>query len=158
MNVNDMTRKQFESLPHRKWDEEIECNSIIILPSKISFLEILKYNIQKYLSKHISWIREPEIYSISGMHDSGYRCMDFVAVKNNEAICLLSGGSDVIHLDGIGGYGYNWYEKYGSVPNLVIPSGWNMDCLPKSGLLRLFATRDIIVCGAALSSFEVFIK
>ena len=39
-------------------------------------------------------------------HDSGWMCMDFVAVnKEGEPICRLSGCSDVLHLDGIGGYG-----------------------------------------------------
>ena len=60
MNINDMTRKDFEALPHRKWNEEIICDNIIILPTKRK-------------------------------HDSGYRCMDFVAVTKNEPICLLSG-------------------------------------------------------------------
>ena len=49
----------------------------------------------------------PEIYEINGMHDSGFRTMDFVAYSKNEPICLLSGCSDVIHIDGIGGFGHN---------------------------------------------------
>jgi len=125
MNVNEMTRKDFESLPHRNWDKDVICNSLIVLPMR-------------------------------RMHDSGYRCMDFVAVVENEAICLLSGCSDVIHVDGIGGYGDDWLKKYGTVPSKIAPSGWSIDCLPKSGLLRMWPSSGKILCGSALSSFEMY--
>ena len=75
------SKKEFEALPKRKWDEGIgEFDSMIILPTK-----------------HI--------------HDSGFRCMDFVAVKGKEPFCRLSGCSDVIHMDGIGGM-VNGREMY----------------------------------------------
>lgn len=127
MNINDMKRKDFEALPLRKWDEETECDSIVILPGN---------------SKDI--------------HDSGYRCMTFVAVKNTEAVCRLTDSSDVLHLDGIGGYGYRWLEKYGMVPTQIPPSGWTMDCMPKNGLLRIWPNSGRILCGNGLSSFQVF--
>lgn len=114
--VNDMTRKELEALPHRKWSEEIVCRSIVILP-------------------------------LRRKHDSGFRCMDFVAVDDqNQAMGLLAGGSDVVHIDGIGGL------------KQIKHSAWNIDCLPKSGLLRLFplGSRKII-CGPAYSSFEVWL-
>ena len=126
-DLNDMTRKDFEALPHRKWDEIIECDSIIILPGKPKDL-----------------------------HDSGYRCMDFVACNKGEAMCLLSGCSDVVHLDGIGGYGHNWYMKREGVPKMVIPKGWAIDCLPRSGLLRLWCDRSNLLCDPALASFAVY--
>ena len=127
MNIKHMTQKDIKALPSRKWDEEIECNSIIILPGKKS-----------------------------DMHESGFRKMDFVAVRNNEAICLLSGCSDVIHIDGIGGYGYKWDERFGRVPNLVSPTGWSIDCLPETGLLRMWPRSGKIIVGPALSSFEIY--
>ena len=76
MDINEMKRKEFEVLPHRKWDEPIEFDSLIILPG---------------LAKD--------------KHDSGYRCLDFVAVTEGVPQCLLSGCSDVINFDGIGGWG-----------------------------------------------------
>jgi len=127
MDIRKMTRKELEALPHRKWDEEIVCDSLIIIPGGA---------------------RE--------LHDSGYRLLDFVAVVKWKPICLASGCSDVIHIDGIGGYGYRWVEKRAGVPQLVPPVAWSIDCLPKSGLLRLFVDRCKIRCGSALSSFEVF--
>jgi hypothetical protein len=126
MNITDMTRKDFESLGHRKWDETVTCESIVILPTR-------------------------------HMHDSGYRCMDFVAIKGNEALCLLSGCSDVIHVDGIGGFGHDWLNNYGRVPISIPISGWSIDCLPKSGLLRMWpSNKKKVLCEPAYSSFEIF--
>ena len=123
-----MTREDFEALPGRFWDKDIgEFDALIILPSE-----------QK-----------------EELHESGYRFMDFVAVRDNEPICKLSGCSDVIHLDGIGGFGKNWLEEHKTVPKTIKPSGWNMDCLPVSGLLRLWSNKKLTV-GIALSSFEIF--
>ena len=84
-NVMEMTRKEFDELRHRqKDDRDIIFNNMIILPGR---------------SRDI--------------HDSGFRCMDFVAVIDDKPICLLAGGSDVIHIDGIGGLGKEWLNEYG---------------------------------------------
>lgn len=87
-------------------------------------------------------------------HDSGYMCMDFVAIKDNEAVCRLSGHSDVIHVNGIGGFGV-WSPQTG-IPSSLPPVAWSIDCLPTSGLLRLWASGWKLKCGPALSSFELF--
>ena len=155
MKVYDMSRKDFESLPCREWDKSMEkFDSLVILPIPISFISNIKYKIRKLLAK-VFHLNEPEIWEINGMHDSGYQLIDFVACRGNTAICKLSGCSDVLHLDGIGGYGKDWLKKYGSVPDMIKPVGWCIDCLPNSGLLRLF-THDKLTVGIALSSFEVY--
>ena len=77
MNIFNMTKEDFEKVPDRGgWSRDIgEFNSLVIIP-------------QDYA------------------HDSGWMCMDFVAVdEDGEPICRLSGCSDVLHLDGIGGLG-----------------------------------------------------
>jgi len=71
------------------------------------------------------------------IHDSGFRCMDFVACKGVHPICRLSGCSDVIHIDGIGGFGPRPWPA-NTFPQLTEPKSWSIDCLPTSGLLRLF--------------------
>ena len=124
-DIKEMTRKEFEAIPHHDFDKDLGTfASLVILPLRT-------------------------------MHDSGYRCMDFVAVNvNDEPICRLSGCSDIIHIDGIGGYGYRWIRK-GGVPEMIPPKGWSIDCLPKSGLLRIFANNGLIQ-GGPFSSFELW--
>ena len=67
--AEQMTRKELEAVPHRKWDDNIgEFVSLIILPTRYK-------------------------------HDSGFACMSFIAVdENDEPIGRIGGGSDVIHL------------------------------------------------------------
>lgn len=127
MNILEMTKKELEALDHRQWNTEMEFDSLVIIPGRAR-----------------------------DIHDSGYRCMDFVAVKDTEPICLLSGCSDVIHIDGIGGLGKDWVKRYGTVPAAIPPSGWSIDCLPKSGLLRIWPGSRKMSCGPALSSFEIY--
>jgi hypothetical protein len=126
--VHEMTKKELLAIPMRKtWNEEIRCRSLVIIPG-----------------------------NIKDMHDSGYRLLDFVAVdEHGFPICRLSGCSDVVHIEGIGGLGYRWQRRYKGVLTLTKPKEWSIDCLPKSGLLRLF-TRGDIICGDALSSFEIY--
>lgn len=125
------TRKEFEALPRPKsyTNQEIgEVDSLIILPCR-------------------------------HRHDSGYRCMQFVTVQNGKPTYIVSGCSDVIHLGGICGLYTTDIETYtkrrqeGKIPIV----DWSIDCLPTSGLLRIFCSKKIIV-GASLSSFEIFVK
>jgi len=156
MDVNKMTRREFDALSDRKWDEDIgEFDSLVVLPMNISYFDIFWYWMCYFVSK-IFRFEPPEIWQIRGMHDSGYRCMDFVACKDNEPICKLSGCSDVVHFNGIGGCGYNWLERYKAVPDKIPPIDWNIDCLLKSGLLRIFCQEYKLKAGEALSSFELF--
>ena len=115
---------KLRALPHRDWMEPIRgITGLIILPQT-----------KKY-----------------GLHDSGFRCMDFAAVHYSKAYCLLSGCSDVVHLGGIGGWNNpKWLDD-----KKTIAGNWSIDCLPNNGLLQIFARGELIV-GEALSSFEVW--
>jgi len=155
MDINNMTKKEFGDLPHRKWGGGIEFDSMIILPATFDIWGYIKYCF-KLVMASIFRLEKPEIWDIGHIHDSGYRVMDFVAIKKRKPICLLSGCSDVIHIDGIGGFGKDWLEKYGDVPDKIPPSGWSIDCLAKSGLLRIWSTLGKMTCGEASSSFEIF--
>ena len=146
-SVNEWTRKEFEALPHREWNQEMTCDSIIIMPAtKPWYFRIQNWWARKF--KH----QEYDVYPI---HDSGYMCMDFIAVCAGVPNCRLAGCSDVVHIDGIGGYGHNWLEKFGTVPDMVPPGDWSIDCLRTSGFLQLFCRKKILV-GMALSSFEIY--
>lgn len=123
--ITEMTRKEIEAIPQTHgWNEDI---------GEFDTLVILP---------------------TKRLHDSGYRCMYFVACVKGKPVAKIGGGSDVIHLDGIGGFGKNWLDRFGTVPNKIAPSGWNIDCLPKSGLLQLFAGK--LSCSSPLSSFELY--
>jgi hypothetical protein len=123
--LNDWTKKELKLLPKRKWNENIgEFDSLIIFPLSCKYI-----------------------------HDSGYRLMDFIAVIEDTPICKLSGCSDVLHIEGIGGFGI--LNLKDSIPKLIPPKGWYIDCLETSGLLRIFCDSKLRV-GSALSSFEVY--
>ena len=112
MNVFDMTKEDFEKVPERGgWSRDI---------GEFSSLVII-----------------PLDYA----HDSGWMCMDFVAVNDDgEPICRLSGYSDVLSFNVIDGCGKRW----------------SIDCLP-CGYLRLFS-QSALTAGPELSSFEIYAK
>lgn len=89
-------------------------------------------------------------------HDSGWRCMSFVTIQNGVPTYRISGCSDVIHLGGIGGHNVKSTDRIKSqtVPN----ADWHIDCLPVSGLLRIFSGKYKLYVGASLSDFELFYK
>lgn len=89
------------------------------------------------IGKFTSLVILPEKY----MHDSGYACMDFVAIQDRKPICRLSGCSDVLHIGGI-------------MPSFSV--AWSIDCLP-CGLLHLFVLGrgSCLEATPALSSFEI---
>ena len=96
-------------------------------------------------------------------HDSGFQCMEFALISDDGVpICRVSGISDVIVIDGIGGGGVNGISKAPRLSNgkrAIIPHGWSIDCLP-CGYLRLFANSG---CSLILerpywsgSTFEIY--
>ena len=128
------TRKEFEALPTPKsyTNEEIgEVDSLVILPEK----------------HH---------------HDSGWRCMSFVTIQNGIPTYRISGCSDVIHLGGVGGYNFQCMSDCDSsnrIKSQTVPNAdWHIDCLPVSGLLRIFSGKYKLYVGASLSDFELFYK
>jgi hypothetical protein len=133
-HYKEWTRKEFEALPMPTsyGNQEVgEVDSLIILPEK-------------------------------HYHDSGYRCMSFVTIQKGKPTYKISGCSDVIHFGGIGGLNVRYYTgdltyqervKEKKTPTV----DWCIDCLPKSGLLRIFCNKKIYI-GASLSSFEIFFK
>lgn len=128
------SRKDFESLPRPTSYTNVEIgevDSLIIIPTRHT-------------------------------HDSGFRCMQFATIQNGVPTYLISGCSDVIHISGIGGYNHNrlqsldeYAERIKSRTTKVVD--WRIDCLPTSGLLRLFCSRKIYI-GASISDFEIVFK
>lgn len=76
------------------------------------------------------------------LHDSGYRFFDYVACNGDKPICKIHGG-DLLRLKG---------------------DQWQMDCLKKSGYLRMFnwgvdLSENIkIIIGHFLSTIEIWVE
>lgn len=122
------TRKEFEALPTPK----------------------------SYTNEEIGEVDSLVILPEKHYHDSGWRCMSFVTIQNGVPTYRISGCSDVINLGGIGGYNFKSTDRIKSqtVPN----ADWHIDCLPVSGLLRIFSGKYKLYVGASLSDFELFYK
>lgn len=73
------------------------------------------------------------------LHDSGFRAMKFVCIERGEIVGCIGGWSDVIRINGIGGYGLS--KNYGSRQTDVV--AWKIDCLPGSNYLRVMCDRPI---------------
>ena len=71
-------------------------------------------------------------------HDSNFQCMKYILLKNWKIVGVIGGGSDVIHINGIGGFGKNPDYKN----QFVKRHDLRIDCLPKSKCLRLFSDDD----------------
>ena len=99
--INDWTRKEFEALRERRRHEDIGEFDSLI------------------------------ILPTRRLHESGFRCMDYVAVIGEEPICRLSGCSDLICLDKM--------------------TGGKIDCLKGSGLLSIFTQGKLKVDIASFS-------
>ena len=85
------------------------------------------------------------------LHESGWGCMKFVLLSKREIIGSVGGWADVIHFDGIGGYG-RWSSR---VPMEIPPKGWSIDCLP-CGYLRVFAQGALSTNEWLVSDFNVY--
>lgn len=70
-------------------------------------------------------------------HSSGWRSMKYIFVNGERIVGALGGGSDVLHINGIGGYGLDFDTsiKTGTVKRVA----YKIDCVNKSGCIRLFA-------------------
>lgn len=140
MNIRAMSKKDFAAVPYI----DLLKNWKILAPSghlKFSSFVIIPV--------------ENEDGTID-LHDSGYGCMEFCLVDNDDRpICRIGGGTDVVNIDGMGGYGADWLGK-GIVPHLVPVHGWSVDLLP-CGYLRMFAKRGLfLIDGFVGSNLEVF--
>lgn len=149
-DLNDWDKKDFLNIRDRKWKEDVGLfTSIVIVPMDIGFVQLVKYRFVNWMKEKFSWF--DSYYFPDGLHDSGYRCMDFIAFNHNKPIARLSGCSDVLHINGIGGYGEE--KNYSS--NKVDRVDWSVDCLRKTGYLRLFSNSHQLKAGCALSSFDL---
>lgn len=94
----------------------------------------------------------------SDLHDSGYRCMEFVPVDaKGIPLGRLSGGTDSVNLEGAGGDEMEDVDgkAYCRYARLVPPRGWSVDCLPGSNLLHFWCSGCDIVFKRRHSSLDI---
>lgn len=103
------------------------------------------------------------IIPLDTIHESGWRCMDFIGVRGVFPVCRLSGQSDNLSLLGVGGIGRRVgnttvdYEE--DTPQ---PHAWEIDCLQTSGLLHLWDSKSTLSVApllndtAAYSTFDLY--
>ena len=94
------------------------------------------------------------IIPIGEMHDSGFICMKFALTQNAKVVGCVGGGSDVIHINGIGGYG-KYFESAVITSQKVPRVSWSIDCLP-NGLLRLFSDHWLSIDDIICSDFSLY--
>lgn len=89
-------------------------------------------------------------------HDSGYMCMKYALTYYGDVVGCVGGYSDVVRLQGIGGYGeYNEdYDKRVSTRQGPIID-WSIDCLP-CGFLRVFVSGKLKLDDFIGSDFCIF--
>ena len=88
------------------------------------------------------------------LHDSGYKCMRLILMQRGTIVGAVSGYSDALHLNGIGGFGLNY--KVSMRTRQVPVINWTIDCLPTSGCLRVFCYNLCSMGGFIGSDAEIF--
>lgn len=88
------------------------------------------------------------------LHYSGYQTMKLILSDGRDIVGSVSGFSDAIHLNGIGGYGLNYEDALNT--GKVDRISWTIDCLPKSGCVRVFSGKELRLPDFYGSSFELF--
>jgi len=141
MKITEMSKQDFASVPYldtyHDWEKlapngHLKFKSLVIIPV------------------------ENEDGKID-LHDSGWGNMSFCLIDTNgEPIGKVGGGSDVVNLDGIGGYDADWLSKYDRLPRLIPIHGWTLDLLP-CGYLRVWARKHLFINDRLIcSNMEVF--
>lgn len=93
-------------------------------------------------------------------HDSGYRIMKLALTYHGVVVGCIEGCCDVIHLNGIGGYGAydDGYDKRVRERKGPIID-WSIDCAP-NGLVRVFCSKCLTFPDLALccSDLQIIVK
>ena len=91
-------------------------------------------------------------------HSSGFGCMKYILCHGFEIVGVVGGGSDVVHLNGIGGYGDGKAFDEALKAQKVDRVGWRIDILPNSGCARLFCDHWLKIETPICSDFIVYVK
>ena len=85
------------------------------------------------------------IVPLNTLHSSGYRNMKFILLnREHEVVGCVGGASDVIHIEGIGGYGSMTNFDTRQRTRLMSLVDWSIDVLP-CGYVRLFSSHTFTI-------------
>ena len=87
------------------------------------------------------------------IHESGFGCMKFILLNRDQVVGCVGGCSDVININGIGGYGKNTDEAIRTQKVPIVD--WMIDCLP-CGYLRLYTRHKLSIDNIICSDFSVY--
>ena len=126
------TKEQIEQMDCK--DEQTTATKYINLEqcTKKDLLEIENYAPEEKFNGVV-------IVPTNNTHSSGWRSMKYILVNGERIVGSLGGGSDVLHINGIGGFGYGADLDDSIKSGTVKRVAYKIDCLNKSGCLRLFA-------------------
>lgn len=141
--INESQKQAFEELVA---ENEISREDLMLILTTVSLNDDLKCktkakDLNEYSLEELQEIQnfgEKELFNSliivpsEEIHDSGFRCMKAILVRDEEIVGAVSGWSDVINPNGIGNYG-NSFKSYKYVPYI----GLSIDCLVKSKCVRL---------------------
>lgn len=123
---------------------------------------LLEYTREEFLAienhNPVGSFNDVIIVPTDDIHDSGFRCMKFILVRQGAIVGAVSGWSDVLHLNGIGGYGK--YEEFhmALASGMTKRIGWKIDCLTKSNCIRLMCDHNLSADYMAVSDYSVFVE
>lgn len=140
MDILNMTKEDFDAVPrldtHTDWEKlapngRLEFSSFVIIPV---------HNEDRTID----------------LHESGWGCMEFCLIDlKGKPIGKVGGGSDVVNLDGIGGY-RDLSLRFDGIPRTIPVHGWSIDLLP-CGYLNVWTRRMLYIKDSIIgSNFEVF--
>ena len=147
--INEQQKQEFEKLVAEKNISREDLMSILTtvslnddLKCKTKAKDLNEYSLEEL--QEIQNFGEKELFNSliivpsEEIHDSGFRCMKAILVRDGEIVGAVSGWSDVIHPNGIGNYGNSFEKSYKYVPYI----GLSMDCLVKSKCIRLLMRKS----------------
>lgn len=108
--------------------------------------EFNEYTLQEFLEMPT---KKPEesftsviIVPTEDIHDSGFRCMKFILLKDGRIVGVVYTGSDCIWPNGIGNYGRS---MLGDFMNKIPYMGLHMDCLAESRCIRIMFSQECVL-------------
>lgn len=132
MNISEATVKDFLTLPVVDGFRNKEVyDSIILLPAQPVWWDVLRSKVIKLFLKAVKKTPTYELEVLNHMHNSGYRLVSYVLVKDGQAVARTNYHTDGAHLT-------------------MVAARWGLDFLAKSGLFRVIGNWGLVYFGNSI--------